>query len=165
MTRTAASGNVKTYVPDDKQDLKLVVGFVSALEAADSGAAPARPVLVAANGERFELPETMYAVLRQVAEALSSGMGVTVAPMNAMLTTQEAADFLGVARPTLVRMLDRGDLPMERPGRHRFVQLKDLVEFQQRERVRRREALQDMSRQAEELHLPEATDRPAPATR
>ena len=63
------------------------------------------------------MPEAMHDLLRQVAAALSDGQGVTVASLNAMLTTQEAADFLGVARPTLVRMLDRADIPMQRPGR------------------------------------------------
>lgn len=164
MTRTAASVNVKTYVPEDLHDTQFLE-FLTALDSAGASTPHVLPALVAANGDRFELPQAMHDVLHQVAEALSSGMGVTVAPMNAMLTTQEAADFLGVARPTLVRMLERGDLPMERPGRHRFVRLKDLVEFQQRERSQRRDALQEMTRHAEELRLHEATDRPAPATR
>jgi excisionase family DNA binding protein len=164
MARTAASVNVRTYVPDDKQDAEIL-DFITALDAAGDSAPEMRLALVAANGERFELPEAMHDVLRQVAEALSSGMGVTVAPLNAMLTTQEAADFLGVARPTLVRILDRGDLPMERPGRHRFVRLKDLVDYQARERTQRREALEEMVRQAEEAGLYEATDGPPPATR
>lgn len=60
----------------------------------------------------------MYDVLRQVAEALSSGMGITVARMNARLTTQEAADFLGISRPTLDRMLERGLRLLPRRSRH-----------------------------------------------
>lgn len=107
----------------------------------------------------------MYDVLRQVATALSNGQGVTVAPLNAMLTTQEAADFLGVARPTLVRMLDRADIPMQRPGRHRFVRLQDLLDYQAREQRDRRDALAEMVNQAEELGLYESTDGPAPVTR
>lgn len=84
----------------------------------------------------------MYDVLRQVAEALSSGMGVNVAPLSALLTTQEAADYLGISRPTLVRILERGEIPMEKPGRHRFVRLKDLVEYQDQAKGRRRAALE-----------------------
>ena len=107
MARTAASRDVRTYVPDERRDAQIV-DFVRALEAAGGSAPDVRPALVSGDGARFELPEAMYDVLRQVADALASGMGVTVAPMNAMLTTQEAADFLGVARPTLVRILERG---------------------------------------------------------
>ena len=39
-----------------------------------------------ADGAQFELPEAMVDVLRQVCHRV----GVTVAPMNAMLITQEA---------------------------------------------------------------------------
>jgi len=164
MTRTAASVNVRTYVPDETQDAQIL-DFLNALEGAGRSAAEARPALVASDGKRLELPEAMHEVLRQIARALSSGQGVTVAPMNAMLTTQEAADFLGIARPTLVRMLERGDIAMDKPGRHRFVRLKDLVDFQATERRERREALNEMTKQAEELHLHQATDGPPPPTR
>ena len=49
--------------------------------------------------------------------------------MNAMLTTQEAPTP-GIARPTLVRILERGEIPMEKPSRHRFVRLQDLLAYQ-----------------------------------
>ncbi|MGB7961568.1 MAG: helix-turn-helix domain-containing protein [Propionicimonas sp.] len=164
MARTAASSDVRTYVPDEGQDAQIV-DFVRALEAAGRSAAEARPALVGADGARFELPEAMYDVLRQVADSLASGMGVTVAPMNAMLTTQEAADFLGVARPTLVRILERGEIPMEKPGRHRFVRLQDLVAYQARQREQTRSAVDELVRLAEDDGLYSRTDGPAPTTR
>ncbi len=55
---------------------------------------------MAADGRTIELPEAMFDVLQQVAAALPSGMGDTVAPHN-RLTTQEAADFHGMSKPTL----------------------------------------------------------------
>jgi excisionase family DNA binding protein len=164
MPRTAAGSDVRTYVPDESQDAQIV-DFVRALEAAGRSAAPVRPALVGADGGRVELPEAMFAVLRQVAEALASGLGVTVAPMNAMLTTQEAADFLGIARPTLVRILERGEIPMDKPGRHRFVRLQDLVAYQGRQRERRRAALDELVRAGEADELYAKTDGPAPTTR
>ncbi len=164
MARTAASRDVRTYVPDDRRDAQIV-DFVRALEAAGGSAPDVRPVLVSADGARFELPEAMYEVLRQVADALASGMGVTVAPMNAMLTTQEAADLLGVARPTLVRILERGEIPMDKPGRHRFVRLQDLVAYQARQREQTRSALDELVDLAEQHDLYARTDGPPPATR
>lgn len=151
-------------MPDDQRDAQIL-DFMQALEAAGRNAPERRPALVKANGERLEVPEAMYDVLRQVADALSSGMGVTVAPLNAMLTTQEAADFLGIARPTLVRMLERGDLPMEKPNRHRFVRLRDLVEYQARRREQTRTALDQMVAEAEQENLYARTDGPTPTTR
>jgi excisionase family DNA binding protein len=92
-------------------------------------------------------------------------MGVNVAPLSAMLTTQEAADYLGISRPTLVRILERHEIPMEKPGRHRFVRLKDLVDYQDRMKEQRRTALEAMVADAEEDDLYAKTDRPAPTTR
>ena len=164
MPRVAASSNAHTYVPDAAQGA-VIADFVRVLDEAGLGAAAGRPALVAANGERLEMPDAMFDALRQVAGALSSGMGVSVAPLSAMLTTQEAADYLGISRPTLVRILERGEIPMEKPGRHRFVQLRDLVEYQERSRTERRIALQDMVADAESNDLYVKTDRPAPKTR
>jgi excisionase family DNA binding protein len=157
MTKTAAGPDIHTYVPEETLD--------PALTAFLRKTAAQAPELVGANGERLRLPKAMYDVLRQVAEALSSGMGVTVAPMNARLTTQEAADFLGISRPTLVRMLERGDIPMEKPGRHRFVRLADLVDYQQRQQEHRRAVLDRMAREGEADGLYEATDAPPRRTR
>lgn len=157
MTKTAAGPDVRTYVPEGAVDpaLKAILGEGSTQ----------RPELVGANGERLLLPEAMYDVLRQVVEALDKGMGVTVAPKNARLTTQETADFLGISRPTLVRMLERGEIPMEKPGRHRFVRLADLVDYQQHQRNQRREALERMALESERDGLYEATDGPPRRTR
>lgn len=164
MPRVAASSQAHTYVPDAAQGA-AIADFVRVLDEAGLGSASGRPALVAANGERLELPDAMYDALRQVAGALSSGMGVSVAPLSAMLTTQEAADYLGISRPTLVRILERGEIPMEKPGRHRFVRLKDLVDYQERARAARRASLEAMVSEAEEEDLYSKTDRPAPKTR
>lgn len=164
MPRVAASSDARTYVPDDEQGA-AIAEFVRVLDEAGLAAAGSRPALVAANGERYELPEAMFAVLRQVAEALSRGMGVSVAPLSAMLTTQEAADYLGISRPTLVRILERGEIPMQKPGRHRFVRLHDLVDYQDRMKVERREALEQMVVDAVQEDLYAKTDGPPPRTR
>lgn len=164
MPRVAASSDARTYVPDEAQGA-VIADFVRVLDEAGLASAGSRPALVAADGERYELPEAMFDVLRQVAEALSSGMGVNVAPLSAMLTTQEAADYLGISRPTLVRILERGEIPMEKPGRHRFVRLRDLVDYQDRMTAERREALEQMVSDAVDDDLYARTDGPPPRTR
>ncbi|MBP6996803.1 MAG: helix-turn-helix domain-containing protein [Phycicoccus sp.] len=164
MPRTAATYDSRTYLPAEADEAN-VLDFIGALERAGGQVPERRPAIVAADGTRHEIPESMVEVLRQVATALSTGMGVNVAPLNAMLTTQEAADFLGVSRPTLVRILDRGEIPMEKPGRHRYVRLSDLLEYQQRTREARRAALGEMVRLTEAEGLYDATDGVAPPMR
>ncbi|MDQ6946911.1 MAG: excisionase family DNA-binding protein, partial [Actinomycetota bacterium] len=66
---------------------------------------------------------------------------------------QEAADFLGVSRPTLVKLLEDGAIQFERPNRHRRVRLQDLLAFQERRRAERRAALNQLTAEAGELGL------------
>lgn len=157
MARHAASVDSRTYLPDQGQEAEIV-DFVAALERLGGQAPRRRPAIVSSDGSQHEIPEAMVDVLRQVAQALSAGMGVNVAPLNAMLTTQEAADFLGISRPTLVRILDRGQIPMEQPGRHRYVRLIDLLAYQDRSRAERRRALDQMVEASEQDGIYEATD-------
>jgi excisionase family DNA binding protein len=63
-----------------------------------------------------------------------------------LLTTQEAADFLRVSRPTLVKLLETDELPFEMRGRHRRVMLRDVLDYQERSRMNRRGALTELAR-------------------
>lgn len=163
MARPAASTDARTYVAADA-DEDLYRAFAEALKAVPE-ATIHRPALVSADGTEVPLPRELHHVLLQVAQALQAGMGVNVAPLNATLTTQEAADYLGVSRPTVVRLLDAGEIPMTRPGRHRYVRLVDLIEYADRVRRLRGEALDEMAREAEEAGLYGLLDEPPPPMR
>ncbi|MFN2495229.1 MAG: helix-turn-helix domain-containing protein [Pseudonocardiaceae bacterium] len=80
------------------------------------------------------LPDELYEVLRDVVAALSQGPAITVAPQHTVLTTSQTADLLGASRPTLVRLLEAGKIPFDKPGRHRRIRLGDLLAYQQRPR-------------------------------
>lgn len=163
MTRSAASTDARTYVGTDS-DEELYRAFALALQVVPE-ATKYRPALVAADGTEVPLPRELHDVLLQVTQALQSGMGVNVAPLNATLTTQEAADYLGVSRPTVVRLLDAGEIPMSRPGRHRYVRLVDLMAYAERVRQTRSDALDEMARDAETAGLYDVLDGPPPAMR
>ncbi|MDA8357616.1 MAG: helix-turn-helix domain-containing protein [Actinomycetota bacterium] len=61
-------------------------------------------------------------------------MDPSTTPQGLLLTTQEAADFLRVRRPTLAKLLEGGVIPLNMPNRHRRVRLRDLIDFQLRRR-------------------------------
>ena len=82
-----------------------------------------------------------------------AGRAITVAPLAQRLTTQEAADLLGASRPTLVKLLDQGEIPYERPGRHRRVLLVDVLDYQDRCRRVRAGALDELVARTEDLGL------------
>lgn len=114
---------------------------------------PRRPALVAADGSRIELPDELFDVLHDVVAALSRGLAITVAPRHTVLGTGEAADLLGVSRPTLVRLLEAGEIPFDQPGRHRRIRLDDLLAHQERSRRARATGLDEMVRAAEDADV------------
>ncbi len=99
------------------------------------------------------LPPAVYDVLSQVITAMRAGRAITVAPLAQRLTTQEAADLLGISRPTMIKLLDDGKLPFEQPGRHRRIRLDDLLAYRDERRRGRSEALDELARQTDALGL------------
>ncbi len=85
---------------------------------------------------------------------------MVVAPVHQRLTTQEAADLLGVSRPTFVKLLEDGEIPFEQPGRHRRVLLTDVLAFGKRRSSPAREALDRMVEIANDGAMYELTAAP-----
>ncbi|MBM3715200.1 MAG: helix-turn-helix domain-containing protein [Actinobacteria bacterium] len=54
--------------------------------------------------------------------------------IDRQLTTQQAATLLGTSRNTLVRLLDKHELPFQRLGesRHRRLRLRDVLVYRDR---------------------------------
>ncbi|MCL2850344.1 MAG: helix-turn-helix domain-containing protein [Micrococcales bacterium] len=91
-------------------------------------------LLTGGDGDQVELPQTVYQALVQVVQALAAGKPVTVTPQEPYLTPQQAADLLGVSRPTVVRLIDSGELRAERPGNRRRLLLSDVLDLRERRR-------------------------------
>jgi excisionase family DNA binding protein len=143
MTATAEAGVI--FPP---QDLTGLLDLGRFLELHDQAA-----LLLGPDGERVPLPEEVYQVLTAVVEALREGKVITVVPQTQRLTTQEAADFLGISRPTLVKLLDRGKIPFEQPGRHRRILFSDLLSYVRQRREERTAALDRMTEEASEAGI------------
>jgi excisionase family DNA binding protein len=141
----------ETYLP--REDTAEIIDFLSALRVRGREPADPRPRLTGPDGRSVELPEPMFEVLLQVAAAMKAGLAVTVAPHHLMLSTQEAADLLRTSRTTLVRLLETGAIPFEKPSRHRKVRLDDLLEYRRRQRTQAELAFADMVADTERLGL------------
>ena len=109
-----------------------------------TGADAPSTTITGPSGEHLVLPPEVFEVLRDVVAAMAQGQAVTVAPVHQRLTTQEAADQLGISRPTFIKLLEDGELPYEQPGRHRRVLLSDVLAYRKRRTVQAREALDRM---------------------
>lgn len=105
-------------------------------------------------GKRIPVPRSVYESLLRAVEALAEGSGVMVAPVDAELTTGEAAELLNVSRPYLIRLLEeKGEMPFHRSGTHRRIRLRDALDYKKRRDEQRRRLLGEMSRDAQRLGL------------
>jgi excisionase family DNA binding protein len=108
-------------------------------------------VVLAVGDKNAVLPTELRDVITNVVMALRRGQAITLPPHALRLTTQQAADLLGISRPTLIKLLEGGQIPYETPNRHRRIQLSDLLTYQSTRRSERRDTLRDLAREAQEL--------------
>ena len=111
------------------------------------------PALVDEHGNRQEIPRPIYDLLVRVASALQEGKVISLVPEMKELTTQAAANILGVSRPHLIKLVESGQLPFHKVGAHRRIRMKDLIAFQQNRDRSRRDALDELARKAQEAGL------------
>ncbi len=110
--------------------------------------------LIGKGGEpAMELPDAIFDLLLQILERMKEGKAISIVPVMQDLTTQRAAEMLGVSRPFFVKLLESGKLPHHLTGTHRRVYLKDLLAYKQHRDQERHEALNRMAREAEEAGL------------
>lgn len=120
------------------------------------------PTLIDADGNRIELPKTLNDLLVAVVAAMMRKEAVFLMHESEAFTTQAAANYLGVSRQYLVRLLEDGMMPFHRVGTHRRVLFKDLREFRH-ERSRTRKA--GLDKMTEDLVKAEVYDRFVPLER
>lgn len=99
------------------------------------------------------IPSSLFMVVSEAVDVLLRGGAVAVMPYHTQLTTQQAADYLGVSRPHVVSLLEEGQIPFTRLRSHRRIRLEDLEDYRRRRDDRRRRALADLSRETFELGL------------
>jgi excisionase family DNA binding protein len=122
------------------------------------------PALISSSGERIELPNTIYEVLMRAVELMVRGQAITLVPDKQVVTTQRAADLLGMSRPFFVKLLEAGVMAHHRVGNQRRVYLKDVLQFAKKRDQERQSALDRLTRDAFEAGLYERTGIPEGGT-
>lgn len=82
--------------------------------------------------ERLELPGAVAHMLLRILDDLSVGHAVavhTIASGEEEVSTSQAARILGMSRPTLIDLLEKGLIPFRRVGTHRRVPVLDLLTY------------------------------------
>lgn len=101
----------------------------------------------------LNIPKKALSLLFDILNNMAEGKSITLIPSNTELTTQQAADMLNVSRPHLVKILEAGEIQFKKAGTHRRIELKNLIEYDSKIKQNRKEKLNFLVKQAQELKL------------
>jgi excisionase family DNA binding protein len=103
------------------------------------------------NSARLEVPPATLRLLSQVLALIARQQTFVLYPESSELTTKQAAEVLGVSRPFLIRVLEAGEIPYRKIGRHRRVLMKDVLSYKQTTQVKRQTAMDELVKISEDM--------------
>ena len=107
-----------------------------------------------ANREQaVRIPAVAFRLLVNILTQMAKGNAITLIPVHAELTTQEAADLLNVSRPYLIKLLDNGAIDHQMTGNRRKIRFCDLMDYKRKSLQDRSKALDELAELSEELGL------------
>lgn len=101
----------------------------------------------------INVPTSAFRLFIDILTQMAHGNSVTLIPINAELTTQQAAEILNVSRPYLIKLLESGEIPFRKVGTRRKIFYQDLREYQNKINGKRQETLAELAAQAQELNM------------
>ena len=109
--------------------------------------------VVTEHGVKVVVPREAFQLFQRLLSEMAKGNPVTIVPLHAELTTQQAAELLNVSRPYVIKLLDEGQLPFRRVGTHRRIRADELRQFKELDEAKRRRAIRELTEEAERLNL------------
>lgn len=132
MTLRAADGRAELAVTDDESKAAAIVlrDFPSDADGDES--------------VEIRVPRELIGLIQAVLHATSRGAQLTIGSMPDELSTSVAADQLGISRPTLMKLIDSGELASHKVGTHTRIKTADVREFRRARLERQRRAFNEL---------------------
>lgn len=99
--------------------------------------------------ETVAIPVPAFRLLMDILTQMAQGNAVTLMPVHAELTSQQAADLLSVSRPFLIRLIEEGQIPFRKVGTHRRIRFNDLMDYKQKVDQDRLKVLEELAAEAQ----------------
>ena len=144
---------------DSKEDVELAKAAQRCIVSALDHSRAVNIAVVEDGVERLDgapllkLPPKVLRLLADLLGSLAQGKAVAIMPKELDVTTQEAAMFLNVSRPFVIRLLDEGKIPHHKVGTHRRIRFEDVVQYKDDRTKRSQDALQELVDQAQGLKM------------
>lgn len=139
-------------VPPSEQDARLAKES-SRLLAACIGHGPTARLRVIDGNHDFDVPVGALRMLVDILAHMAEGHAVSLVPIHAELTTQQAADFLNVSRPFVVGLLEKNALPYRKVGTHRRIQFRDLLTYRERSLQQGKQLADELAAESQRLNM------------
>jgi excisionase family DNA binding protein len=94
--------------------------------------------------ERIKIPSRALELLSDILKAMSEGVPISIVPIATEVTTQKAAEILGCSRPYLIKLLEEGQIPFVKVGKHRRIKFEDVVSYKQKMKKEQKQSLIDI---------------------
>ena len=110
-------------------------------------------ITVPYSSKPLQLPSKVLGLLSAIVSNMAAGKSMAIILSDATIGTQEAADYLDVSRPFIVRLLEKGEIPFSKVGTHRRIKVSDVIAYQKKTKAKRRKQLNFLAQQAQDLNM------------
>ena len=103
--------------------------------------------------EKIRIPISALRLLADILKELSNGNPISLVPIATEMTTQAAAEFIGCSRPHIVKLVEKGEIPFTKIGKHRRIKFEDVARYRKAMKTQQKDAINKLMEMDEESGL------------